>query len=279
MQSSTTVLESQLDWLTASFHTRESADHAKADCDRWARSEVADGAQVKPFRLSGYEGWTAGRVRFGQRLGGALVQLSGDLAERHVAQLAARATNVSRVDLAVTVRLDPPRPDLARVHFDDALQYRKVHPASARPLLTQDGDGGATLYLGGRASNWYLRVYNKGAECLENHDLPGAEHYADCWRYELEVKGPDALRQADLYPAIVDRPGYVQAYVHQWAENHGLVPAFPYTGDQKLEPGFRRRSDRESRLRWLAESVRPAVEWLRESTDRDALAELLGLSD
>jgi hypothetical protein len=221
----------------------------------------------------------AGRVRFGRRQDGALVQLSGDFAERYIAQLGPRATNVSRVDMAVTVRPYPRRPDLARDHFDEALEFRQGRPSSARPSLTQDGDGGSTLYLGDRASNWFLRVYNKEAECIEARDLEGAGHYAGCWRYELEIKGPDALRQAQLYPAIDDRPGYVQAYVHQWAENHGVAPLFPYDGDQKLEPGFRRRSDRETRLRWLAESVRPAVDWLRESTDRDALIDLLGLSD
>jgi DNA relaxase NicK len=278
MQNSTTVLESQLDWLTASFHTRDSADRARADADRWARSEVADGAQVKPFRLGGYEGWQAGRVRLGTRLDGALLQLSGDFAERHIADVAPRATNISRVDIAVTVRLEPAREDLARDHYDEAREHRKLRPSSARPELHQDADGGSTLYLGDRASNWFLRVYNKHAECLENRDFEGAAHYEGCWRYELEVKGPDALRQAQLYPGILDRPGYCQAYVHQWAENHGVPPVFPYTGDQKIEPGFRRRSDRETRLLWLAQSVKPAVQWLRDSTDRETLVDLLGLS-
>lgn len=279
MESSTTVLESQLDWLTASFHTHDSAERAKADADRWARREVAEGAEVKPFRLGGYQGWVAGRVRLGTRLDGALLQLSGDLAERHIADVGARATNVSRVDIAVTVRVGDGEKTLAADHYSEALQYRHAHPSSACPLLTQDGDGGSTLYLGDRASNWFLRVYNKQAECVQARDLEGASHYAGCWRYELEIKGRDALRQAQLYPAILDRPGYCQAYVHQWAENHGLVPAFPYDGDQKIEPGFRRRSDRETRLQWLSDSVRPAVEWLRDSTDRETLIGLLGLSD
>lgn len=279
MDSSTTVLESQLDWLTASFHTKAAAERAKADADRWARSEVSEGAQVKPFRLGGYEGWQAGRVRLGTRLDGALLQLSGDFAERYVGHVGPRATNVSRIDLAVTVRPDPPRPFLAYSSYEDAFDFRRVHPTSARPLVTMNGDGGQTLYLGDRASNWFLRVYNKEAECLDAHDELGAQHYAGCWRYELEVKGPDAFRQCQLYPAIVDRPGYVQGYVHRWAENHGLVPAFPYDGSQQLEPGFRRRSDRETRLRWLADSVRPAVQWLLESTDRAELTRLLGLDD
>jgi hypothetical protein len=279
MQSSTVVLESQLDWLTASFHTRDSADRANADADRWARQERDAGAEVLPFHLGGYVGWMAGRVRFGRRLDGGLLQLSGDLAERHVADVAARASNVSRVDLAVTVRLEPPRADVASTGYGDALAYRTVHPTSARPFLNMDGDGGQTLYLGDRTSNWFLRVYNKQAECVERRDEQGTSHYAGCWRYELEVKGPDALRQAQLYPAIEDRPRYVQGYVHQWAENHGLLPAFPYDGGQKLEPGFRRRSDRETRIQWLGQSVRPAVQWLLESTPRDELITLLGLDD
>jgi hypothetical protein len=266
MQSSTDVLESQLDWLTASFHTRESADRANGDADRWARQERDAGAEVKPFHLGGYVGWLAGRVRFGRRLDGALLQLSGDLAERHVDTVARRASNVSRVDLAVTVRVAPPRADLASDAYDDALGFRGVHPTSARPSLTMNGDGGQTLYLGQRESNWFLRLYNKEAECVENDDEEGASHYVGCWRYELEVKGPDAFRQVQLYPAVEDRPTYVQRYVYQWASNHGLQPVFPYDGDQTLEPGFRRRSDRETRLRWLL-----------QTDDRAELIKLLGL--
>jgi len=263
MQYSTTVLESQADWLTASFHTRDSAARAKSDAERWTRQEQANGAEVKSFCVSNYVGWMAGRVRYGESQKGAIIQLSGQLAEDHIPDMVPRASNVSRLDLAVTVRIEPSRTDVGRAAFNDACDYRAFHPSSARPSLYENGDGGATLYVGDRASNWILRVYNKEAECVENRDTPGAEHYAGCWRYELEVKGKDALRQAQLYHAVDSRPTHVQGYVYQWTVNHGVVPAFPYDGSVKLEPGFRRRSDRDSRLLWLAESVRPAVQWLR----------------
>lgn len=44
----------------------------------------------------------------------------------------------------------------------------------------------------------------------------------------------------------------------------------------KLIPGFRRRSDADSKLAHLHKNVRPTADWLREAGHEDELREVLG---
>jgi hypothetical protein len=273
------IIESQADALTCAFHTPETADKAQRCADIWAERETADGAKVDHFRTHGYEMWLAGRVACGRRGDGVLLKLSGDLAERYLDHLVSFASNVSRVDFALTARCSPRQPDLGTIHYSEALAFFAANPTSAEPSHKEDGAGGDTCYLGKRTSDWYFRCYNKEAECLANDDEPGVLRYAGCWRYEVEVKGPNALIQAKHYATLRDTAGWVQTMLHTYCVNRGLGPVFPSAGQQELVPGFRRRSDRESKLRWLAKSVRPTLEWLSSNTDRATIMATLGLPE
>src|SRR4030065_182464 len=77
---------------------------------------------------------------------------------------------------------------------------------------------------------------------------PGPERYRGCWRWELEAKGGMALPLAIAVNERSDRAAYVQAYVHGWAMAHGITPTWEPLGSQELIPGFRRRSDADTRL-------------------------------
>jgi DNA relaxase NicK len=277
MQSSTSVLESQLDWLTTAVHSVTKAAGWRSYADRWARREVADGNKRGPFHLGNYEGWICGRVRFAERDAAALFQLSGDLARQHFDLLWIGHDTLTRIDLAVTVRTDAYDPIIGAQAYSDATAYRREHPKAAMASLVQDSDGGSTCYLGRRSSDLYCRIYNKHAECLARHDPEGAVHYANCWRYELELKGPAAHAFADALSTKPNKANYIQSTLYEYLAKHGIVPLFERTSVNALVPGFRRRSDRDSRLEWLATSVKPAVTWLLGNTDRAEVLTRLGL--
>jgi hypothetical protein len=81
---------------------------------------------------------------------------------------------------------------------------------------------------------------------------------------------------------VFDSPhpsGTVRGLVHNHCVSHGIGPAFDLSTPEQALPGFRRRSDRDTRLAWLGRSVRPAVGWLLENGDRTAVLEQLGLID
>ncbi len=279
MHSTNTVIESQVDWLTCAVHTGRAADELSHYARMLAHTSEADAERDVPFRLKGYEGWQRGRVRFGARSGAALIQLSGDLAARELDTLEPIADSISRVDIACTVRMGQRDNGVGEAAYYWASQWYHDHPNAARPEAHRDADGGYTCYVGKRSSDMFLRIYNKEAESADDADL--AARYERCWRYELEVKGGTARK---LAAALVETEGDqraadVQAMLHEYVSRHGMEPAFPHSGGRALVKGFRRRSDRESKLAWLDKSVRPAVAWLASTGDPSDIYKALGLNE
>jgi len=279
MEDTTAVVESQLDWLTVAVHSQERNLDLEHFADELMRTSEAGQNELGAFRLNGYVGWRCGRVRYGTRQGAGLVQLSGQLAEDHFGELYPWVDRISRLDLAVTVRTPHYDPELGERHYYCADQWVRRKPHAALPWYVGDARGGFTFYVGDRASDYFFRCYNKQAESRQ--DPEQARHYERCWRYELECKGGTAgLVARDIDTAgDRDRAWRVQGMVFDYCSRHGFAPAFAAEGGQRLTPGFRRRSDRETRLDWLAKSVAPAVRWLLDQGDRDAVLELLGLQE
>jgi len=170
------VIESQVDWLTCGWSDGPAADRAEAWAFARASAEGRAGFHSAPFRLMGFEGYAVGRVRFGRRNGDALLQLSGNLADDYLDTLVPLAERISRVDIAVTVRLPASDTLVAENHYAEACVWRDEHPTSALPMLVVNGDGGATCYVGRRTSDRLLRVYNKEAEQLASGDVDGSAH-------------------------------------------------------------------------------------------------------
>lgn len=277
MKHTSVVVESQPDWLTAAVHSSQKVPTFKRLADDLLDGELRAGARVRPFRLQGYVGYQAGRVRYGERENAALVQLSGDLAAHNLSHVRFLEDSLTRIDLAVTARLSAPDAQVAGRHYNEANGFRLHHPRAARPQLVQDGDGGATCYLGERVSNYMLRVYNKQAERLSDHDSEGAAKYENCWRYELEVKGGPAPMMAKLIDESPNRADACQSYIHGFCVQHGLVPIFQPEGPRDLIPGFSRRSDRQRTLQWFRSSVGPSIQRLIGSGDPQEVYDALGL--
>lgn len=277
MYSNAVVLESQPDWLTAATHREKNTRELRRLALAWQADEVKAGNRLRPWRLMGYQGYMAGRVRVGERQNACLVQLSGDLAATHLSAVRELEDSLTRIDIATTVQLPAYDPDAGTRGYAAALAFRAGSPRLALPKLVQDGNGGSTLYIGDRTSDYLLRVYNKQAEREADHDPEGAVRYARCWRYELECKGEPAPQLAKLVDESTDRAGYVQAFIHQHAVNHGLTPLFPPNGQQAIRPGFTRRADREKTLAWFRKSVGPAVARLLAQGDESAVYTALGI--
>jgi hypothetical protein len=272
------ILESQIDWLTCATHTARTTRKWARWAHRQAQTEETPTERVTPFRIGGYEGWHCGRLSFGTREAAGLIQCSGDLARQAFDVLMPDANTVTRIDIAVTVRLSPSQRKPGTRHYNEASDWYRAHPRAARPSYHGDADGGYTLYLGSRTSDRYLRVYDKGAESAADPVALG--HYRDCWRYELESKGaaayPLAQHLFNLSPEV--RSAYIADALYSYCYKHGLRPAYLPGENVALVPGFRRRSDRDSRLGWLDRTVKPVVQWLIDTGNEVEVLAALGLA-
>jgi DNA relaxase NicK len=276
MHHTGTIIESQVDWLTVT-HPNTDRHHP---FNTWARlalqvEESADN-RVRPWQMKGFEGEHCGGVSHGLRDSGAIVCLSGQAAQDRLDTALDLAQNVTRVDLAVTVKLTPPDDDLERELWA-ALQA--AYPDKKAPFKAKFIDSlteGRTIYVGSRTSERMLRVYDKGAEARAAEDPHGAERYLGCHRFELEVKGGQA-RPTALTVSESPLPGFrVASLVGAYCALHGIDHSTFTNNPTGLIPGFRRRSDTDSKLSWLRRSVSPTVDWLRSNGNQAKVLRALG---
>lgn len=270
MESTPYILESQPDWLTVVCHGDASSRALMRVATELATPELADGNRMKPFRSQGYNGWSCARVRAGSCDRGTLVQLSGDLAATAFDRVYPLAEAVNRIDLAVTVVMPINDEDLA---FQHSIEYEGWTPSGRKKAVHEYKrypNGGTSLIVGKRASELYLRVYDKQRESNDTR-------YIGAWRYELECKATAAERLAMDCAGCADRAAFCQGALHDYLHDHGIRPPFDPATQRMLSPGFRRRSDARSRLTWLRRSVAPSVGWFRQIGRADEALESLGL--
>ena len=275
-----TVIEAQPDWLTISVHNPAGVERMGALATVLQDAEKAAGNRERKYRMMGYEGTLVGRVAFGTRdIGAGELRLSGDMAALAFDEAIPLADRITRMDIAVTWRGDAPFPQLGMRDLVAAKRFHATHTRSGQPNYRGDADGGFTLYIGDRGSEYFYREYNKEAEERHSAGKDYDGRYDRCWRFEVEMKASIPWLVMKRMLAAPDRDAFCQGYVHQYMTKHGLVPPFDAAGGQQLVPGFRRKSDAESKLNHLTKNVRPTVEWLRKNGRHSDTLKALGLEE
>lgn len=250
------MFEAQVDYLTCSIQNSTKSATFLGHSQKLLDLERAHN-KVIPFYLHGYIGQHSGRVSWGKTESGVLVQLSGDLAAQELDWYAAHWSHCSRIDIAVTVRVEPTDVDVARrakLALPAKLEGRPGRKLSWR---YEDASDGNTLYLGKRDSQLYQRLYDKSREDT-------AERYRNAWRYECECKEALAGIVALACVRAPDRHAFCQDYVHTSFTRRGVDPVFPADGLRLLSPGYRSRADCDRKLSYLARTIRPMMAFLQE---------------
>lgn len=276
--SSVTIIESQVDWLTGAAVSQDRADDLRRYATEIALHEEADGNRLQRFSVQSYQGQRCGRVALAEAEGGrTLVQLSGDLAAEHLHTVLPMLDHLTRIDLALTVRTPTPDKTVAANAWYFAEQYYDEHPRSAVPWRIQHKTQGDTTYVGSRNSDKFLRVYNKDQECRHRHDAKGLARYENCWRYEVEIKGKPAALTANRLDVEAHPDLYIRGAMTNYLRLHGIVPIYTDTSPLIILPGFTRRTDADSRLWNIATNVRPSLDWLRDAGYAEDAIAALGL--
>lgn len=263
------VLAAGVDWLTCTSAIPATAELLGAVGWEITYAEADAGNDLRPFHWKGYEGITAGGSTIGVRHDGTMVRLTSETAAVHWRRCAALASNISRIDLAVTVRLDP--------EADPALEVYENSPADSgergrrvrKRGNLRDTEGGATTTLGSRNSERYGRLYNKGVES-------GEERFNNAWRWEVEYKGDTAKVVAREVASGDVEASAVLALTWDQFRRWGYPPVW---GTNAEIPPFtlgRKRTDDYRRLEWLRRQVRPVV---RHLADKGLLSEVLAALD
>jgi len=209
------ILESGVDYITAT-HLGVDADSGLASFGRHLlREQVQFGERDRDFRFSGYRGRIAGQASYGVRYDSQIVRLSGECARQNWSQVAQLASNVTRLDVQITVLVhDGPTRRLLK-HHRQVRRKKNSHGRPARFKFWYGPDGPEACTLGSRQSDWFGRIYNKHLES-------GFKEYEGTLRYELELKRTVALSTIALLDQDGDEATKIARLVSDFVAHRGL---------------------------------------------------------
>lgn len=212
------------------------------------------------YELTGEHTWTATRPRFGYALawasdvGGAIIQCNPSRADMEVNFVAPGAFLTTHPWRAMIARLERYQARFSRL--DMTVQFACRHPltselydlasaqqwvSSARKFQLVSSNTGSTLYVGGRTSEKFLRVYDKGAQLGEE---PGT-----LWRVELECKGSVARQYAKwINGEASPQFAHVIRQFADWPDSYAWLLAMRTSKDA---PAFTTEKRSHSTRAWL----------------------------
>lgn len=260
-----------IDWLTV---TTEQDRPGKAWADIFAGIAGENGHSfTKPWSFWGFTGWQTEHCRYGFRpmTREYILIVSGSPADRVWRKVCPSARTVTRLDLAVTVKMESVQPGLCAAYYAvlGAGMQRKYS-------LITNNSGGETLYVGSRHSSQFGRVYDKGAQLGQ---APG-----ELYRYEAVIKKsltPSLLNALLVGPGDgSDEKGLlkhkIRSFVWDWFDNREVTPVFARGEQGKLELSVEfTASTTDRKLNWLSHAVSPTIRKLMaEGRSKDVIEAL-----
>lgn len=268
------INEGHVDWLTGTClfakpkHTN-AIDEMEVNAMRVIETARLSGDRVQQSRILGFEGLKSGGIFYGRSNQGVMIRLSGHVAAAEWSSFYPLLSNVTRIDVAVTVETRSEDTDLAVLHCKEALEYQNKTAPKFKVVHINGHRHGSSLMLGSRQSESYARIYDKWKES-------GLEVYRRCWRYEIEFKKRAATQVAF---AIAQAPESVSSsigIVYDWFHRRNVRPAFAAEDITRIRLP-RASADVDRSLIWLATQVGPAVrKLLDQGYEREVQRALFG---
>lgn len=205
--------------------------------------------------ILGYYGRVGEHCFLGKNENGCMIQLSSHLAWGRWVDASHHSKRCTRIDLQVTYPLEQ-EPDSYLHEAWELGKQRKYGRGRPTELQLIDTNYGAKmLTVGSRQSELYGRMYDKYKESR-------MKEYQSCVRWEIEVKGKQAL---DLHGWMLENRQEAfatRSVVHHFWEARGMKPPWePFQGMVAPEPIKRSKTD-ETKLAWIESQVRPSIESL-----------------
>ncbi len=262
--------EVRVDWITCTAPQGQIATLIMDMAAMEQNNHVAAGDRRKPWQWRSYVGEMTAEIAYGWRRDGAIVRCSGDSAHLLCPLLVQSGARVTRIDLAVTAQADRDVEAYAETLYDALVIGNETNRHPNHLSLIRTNGSGQTLYVGQRAADVYLRLYDKWRES-------GYTYPAHSWRWEVEYKHRVASHVANAVATDSDRQGTITAIVASEYDRRGIRPPWePYSRRVPTSVGDRER-DAERCYRWLRETVAPALDWLQYYYSYGDLVRQLGI--
>jgi DNA relaxase NicK len=271
LRPDTFTLESAgIDWLTATCYRTSGRVAFDALGKDLIAEQARHGLELRTWKSGGYHGQVCGGVMFGARHDTWICKLSSDVERERWQDLRAEATNITRADVQLTIRLKQANINYFAQQRERAEAARGKRGRRANVTFITSTLDGDSLYLGKRTSDLFARVYDKGRE-------QRTEPRGLLIRQEVEAKGEAVdplLKQLEQASSVeLEAARVVSLYME--ARKIQTIPN---------EVGFvwaaRGNSTRpDAGLRWMRSAVAPTVQRMASCGRLIEVLEALGISD
>jgi len=245
------VISAGVDWITCTARGKDARKRLEMAADGLIQEEAGRGVEISPARLRDYVGWRVPGIISARRADDSICVLSASHALAHWKTVAREATNVSRLDLQVTVWTHGEQPALSRWYYQ---RVRRQAATRGRPRsysLIQTYPHGDTLYVGKRQSDCFGRLYDYATAHAKAPPRT-------IWRNEVEFKRHDAAHHANSLLDERVHPSRVEQIVHNWFETRGVRPTWSCDESSHLERVGTREIERDV-LSWFDSSLSKTV--------------------
>jgi replication initiation factor len=251
------LVSPSVDWITATAKRNVSRETIAERAHAHLNDSLALGEGVQMWSSFGYDGWQTKGIRWGRRRQDDLIQASSETANMWWPFIVANASNVSRIDLAVTVKFVDHQIALVSENWQAIQNIAGDLPIIRNYTIISSLFGGDTLYVGSRSSQQFGRLYDKGLESKE-------PAFQNCHRWEVEFKKPLAHLVASETASADHRDEYILGRVKGWFEER-LIDC-PWESSSRIGAIqiLRKRTTDEKALDWLSRAVSPTVARLIE---------------
>lgn len=265
------ILNCGVDWLTCTSKTRGVSNALEDWGIEQLHKENAGDGRVSPAKRLGYVGLSTSGLFVGRRPDSVLLQLSGPRCAPLATQAIRLSSNVSRIDLQVTVWTEGEQCHLARWTRDQLLRQQREGRRRLNFALIEGHPDGETLSLGKRISDAYARLYDKTAEARLGPPRL-------LWRYEVELKRSRAQQVARGLAEEQCNPQRVCKLVHAWYTMKGVEPSFTTSSCRNAFDPIQIGADRDV-LTWFAKSLSITIKTAIAKHGLPAVLSALGLSN
>lgn len=246
------LIDAGIDYLRVTSQAPSRQEQMFYYYQRIAMRDEKLGYEQKTGGAFGFIGKKVRHALWGVKGDWAMVQASGYEAKGGL-ELAKYETQCTRIDIQATYRLDgmDVGEELDRMYEAACKQpHTNCRPPTVKKIESRHKV--ETVYIGSRASDIYIRLYDK-------YEESGKEEYKSCLRFEVEIKGRAAKA---LWRKMVEEQasvGYLLSLLFTLCAERGVLmysDDFPQYGTT-LE--MKQVSSEENKIAWLARQVAPTV--------------------
>jgi DNA relaxase NicK len=265
------ILESRLDWITATVKPGTRQGVVKGRIAAWIAAQESRGYKRTAFRTPFYEGVRTEGIAWGERTDDCLITLSGRQAAERGALVITWADTISRLDAQVTLQDPNLSADWATYVDEIAGLHPSVKSGETHTRLITARPHGVTSYIGSPSSDRMMRCYDKHAE--SDHQYPPGS-----WRFEVQWRHKRAQLAALRLLDQNVKPNAVLAAVCECYRQYGIdVPAQCLPAGWK-DSAIATQTDTERRLAWLTRCIAPCVNDLIDGVGLERVMTALRLS-